>query len=138
MKSIVADTSALMRLYLPDGPVPEGLEAWLQEAWNGGAVLLAPDLMLAEAGQVIWKKQKAGLIDPSEADEVLDAVLELPIELVPHRGLLAPATGLARRFDLTVYDALFLALVQQRGAELISADAEMVRAYHRVCQPDPQ
>ena len=26
MKSFVVDTSALMRLYVPDGPVPDGLE----------------------------------------------------------------------------------------------------------------
>jgi hypothetical protein len=26
MKNVVIDTSALIRLYVPDGPIPEGLE----------------------------------------------------------------------------------------------------------------
>lgn len=36
MNSIVVDTSALMRLYLPDGPLPDNLENQLDSAWKAG------------------------------------------------------------------------------------------------------
>ena len=50
MRAVVVDTSALIRLYVPDGPIPEGLEAAMGAAWRGEALLIAPDLLLAEVG----------------------------------------------------------------------------------------
>lgn len=131
MKSIVVDTSALIRLYLPDGPLPEDLEEQVHAAWNGNTLLLAPDLILAEAGQVLWKKQQAGLIDMKETDEILDAIMEMPIEIVAHRKLLPTALQLARKFSVTVYDALFLALSRIMRAELITADQELLQVCRR-------
>ena len=62
MKAIVADTSALIRLYLPDGPLPEDFEYHIDSAWQGETIIFIPEIALAEAGQVIWKKQQAGIL----------------------------------------------------------------------------
>ena len=126
MRAVVVDTSALVRLYVPDGPVPEGLEEALESAWRGDVLLLAPELLLAEVGQVLRKKERAGVLTREECDEILDAVLALPLEVLPHRPLLVDALALARETGLTVYDALFLVLARSRGADLISADMQLV------------
>lgn len=125
MRAVVVDTSALIRLYVPDGPLPDGLEAAVDAAWRGEALLMAPDLLLAEVGQVLRKKERAGYLRKEESDEILAAVLALPIEVLPHRALLADALDLARETNLTVYDALFLALAKGRGAALFSADERL-------------
>ena len=129
MKVIVADTSALIRLYLPDGPIPDGFEDYVDSAWRAEATLVVPELALPEVAQVLWKKQQSDYISESEADEILSAVLDLPIEVVGHRELLVEAIAFARLHSLTVYDSLFLALARKMKAELITADEKLKRAF---------
>ncbi len=129
MRAVVVDTSALVRLYIPDGPVPVGLEDAVESAWRGDVVLVAPELFLAEVGQVLRKKESAGFMSEEECDAVLDAVLALPLETVAHRPLVLDALAMARQTGLTVYDALFMALAKGRGANLISADERLVEAF---------
>ena len=84
-------------------------EAALKGAWNGDVVLLVPELALAEAAQVLLKKERAKQLSVHEADVILAEILALPLEVVGHADLISPAASLARRLDLTVNDAIFLA-----------------------------
>lgn len=129
MKVIVADTSVLIRLYLPDGPLPLGFEDHMDSAWQGEAVITIPEIALAEVTQVIWKKQQAGIITENEADEILSAFLDLPLEIVGHKDLLTESLSLARSHHLTIYDCLFLALSIKLKAELITADKRLHNAF---------
>lgn len=129
MKTLVADTSALIRLYLPDGPLPEDLEDHIDSAWQGETIIFIPEIALAEAAQVIWKKQRAGILKEDEADEILSAFLDLPLEVVGHRDLLIDALSLARLNNLTIYDGLFLALAIKLKAELITADKKLSNTF---------
>ena len=131
MRRFVVDTSALVRLYVPDGPLPDGLESAVASAWRTEAMLFVPELALVELAQVLWKKEQRGHLTADEADAIRDAATELPLDVVGHRGLLDVAAALAREHRLTVYDALFLALARSRDAELISADADLLAASER-------
>lgn len=124
----VVDTSALIRLYIPDGPVPEGLTGVLQKAERGDAGLIAPELILAESGQVLHKKRAQDLLSGAEVAAILDSMLYLPIRLFSHHDLIRPACDLAMECHLTVYDALFLSLAKRHGAPLITADEKLRRA----------
>ena len=128
----VVDTSALIRLYIPDGPVPGRLEPALRGAERGNDALLAPELILAEAGQVLHKKMGQRLLTAEESDELLNSILLLPIRLFSHRELIGSACELARACGVTVYDALFLALAERHSAYLISADDELQRAAEKM------
>ena len=121
----VIDTSALMRLYIPDGPVPEGLEIALQNAERGNDSLIAPELMLAESGQVLHKKRTQQVLSDEELKALLSSILNLPIRLFSHGDLVGPACALAAEFDLSVYDALFLALAERHNAPLFTADEKL-------------
>ena len=129
---IVVDTSALLRLYIPDGPMPENLEVSLREAERGNDVIMAPELILAEAGQVLLKKHEQGILSLEEMRELLNEILSLPIRLFGHQPLLLRASELAREYSLTVYDALFLALAEQHSARLISADSTLEKAARKM------
>lgn len=122
------DTSALVRLYIPDGPVPEGLEVVVQNAERGNDSLIAPELILAECGQVLHKKRAQDILANDELNALLNSVLDLPIRLFNHGDLLRPACDLAVEFGLTVYDGLFLALAKRHGAPLFTADDKLRRA----------
>lgn len=132
MKIVIVDTSALIRLYVPDGPIPHGLEGDLEAAWRGETILMIPELALAEFAQVLWKKEQAGYLRSSEVDEILEALLELPVEIVGHHALLTDALALARHYGITIYDSLFLSLAGRKKAELITADQELKNAFEDV------
>ncbi len=123
----VVDTSALIRLYIPDGPVPAGLTGALQNAERGDASLIAPELILAESGQVLHKKRAQDLLSDAEVTAILDSMLYLPIRLFSHHDLIRSACDLAMECDLTVYDALFLSLAKRHSALLITADEKLRR-----------
>jgi predicted nucleic acid-binding protein len=129
MKIVVIDTSALIRLYVPDGPVPRNLEKYVTSAWRSETILMVPELALAEVAQVLWKKEAAGYLHQSHVDEIISAVLELPIEIIGHYDLLHDALLLARNHSLTVYDSLFLALAVKKKAELVTSDRRLKEAF---------
>jgi predicted nucleic acid-binding protein len=135
MKTYVLDTSALLRLFLPDGPLPDHLEEILDQAGRGDARVCIPGLALAEAGQVLRKKELVGVLSPTDSREILDTILALPLEMVPDQTLVSDALDLARETQLTVYDGLFLALALQRRATLITADAKLESAWNRSASP---
>ncbi|MDP6629920.1 MAG: type II toxin-antitoxin system VapC family toxin [Kiritimatiellia bacterium] len=124
----VIDTSALLRLYIPDGPIPDGLEAFMRAVEYGENVAIAPELMLAEAGNVVSKKHRQGVLSAEEMNELVGLISRMPVRYISHRKLIVPAVDLAVDSGLTVYDALFLVLARQKSARLFTADMRLQKA----------
>jgi predicted nucleic acid-binding protein len=121
----VIDTSALIRIFVPDGPLPDGFEDFLRGVERGLNIAIAPELLLAEAANVINKKRMSGELDGNESDQLLSDLLSVPIRLFPHQPLILQAFKLAREHNLTVYDTLYLALAEDDGAVIFSADRKL-------------
>lgn len=92
-----------------------------------GDPLIAPDLIMAEICNGTWKLVRRGMMTPTQQ---FDAVTRLPLtldELAP-TGRLAPrAVALATLLDHPAYDCFYLALAEQRGGILVSADRRLIR-----------
>ncbi len=123
----VIDTSALIRLFVPDGPIPDGLEEFFQGVERGRNIAIAPELIMVESANVINKKRSIGEISEEESRQLLLDILSMPIRLFPHRPLIQPSFELAVEYELTVYDALFLALAIEQGAIVFSSDETIVK-----------
>ena len=121
-KNVIVDTSAIIRLYIPDGPIPEGLEEKINHAINGELNLLAPELLIAEFNQVLLKKERAKILSTKEVNKIRLNFDELPILFISHKNLINEALDVARAKSITIYDALFFALACQMSAQLITAD----------------
>ncbi|MBW2220154.1 MAG: hypothetical protein JRF40_11780 [Deltaproteobacteria bacterium] len=52
----VIDTSALIRLFIPDGPIPEGFEKFFRGVERGNNRAIAPELLLVESANVLDRK----------------------------------------------------------------------------------
>lgn len=101
----------------------------VRQDWQSSTVdLIAPDLMLVEVGNIIWKKQRAGLITEEEGTRAIAELLALEISTVEPQTLLPRAYSLARLFDRTVYNAIYLALAEEMGAMFITADLRLCNA----------
>ncbi len=118
----VIDTSALIRLFVPDGSLHPQAETAFNLAASGVDVVFAPQLLLVEAANVLLRKQRRGELSALETREILQAIGALPIRLCGHESLVVPACVLAETHGLSAYDALYLALADQYAARLITCD----------------
>ena len=122
----VVDTSALIRLFVPDGPLPNDFERFLRGVEQGINIAIAPELLLAETANVINKKQLSGELSESESDQLFPEILSFPVRLFPHRPILPRAFELARVHKITVYDTLYLSLAEEHGAVIFTSDRKLL------------
>ncbi len=88
---------------------------------------MAPDLLLAEAGDVIWKYMRAGILTSEEGKAMFMDIVDMPVRLVGHKSLAKHSLQLAEMHNLTVYDALFIALALEQGGLVFTADLKMLQ-----------
>jgi len=122
----VIDTSALVKYVLPeqDSSVVDGIVA----SHHAGTInLTAPEYVLVESANVLWKHLQRGNIQPEDAAGSLQTLRGLGIRLIPNAELLEDALTLAAQHGITVYDSLLCALAVRENVQLITADNPLVR-----------
>jgi predicted nucleic acid-binding protein len=115
---LVVDASVAVKWYLPEQGSREA-----NVILRSSDRLLAPDLLVTELGNVLWKKVRRGELLPADAAQIAQAfVVRCPVDLRPSSVLLPAALDVATRFDRTLYDALYLALAVAETCPLVTAD----------------
>jgi len=89
---------------------------------------LAPDLLFAEATNVIWKRMRRGQIAPRHAQQLAMDLETVAVETVPCRSLANEAYLLAAATGQNPYDALYVALALRLDTQVITADERLVNA----------
>jgi predicted nucleic acid-binding protein len=89
--------------------------------------LLAPDLIMAECANVIWKLARRGEVTEDFARTAARVFEQAELELHPMRGLIAEATRMAILLDHPAYDAFYLALAKAERCALVTADDRLIR-----------
>jgi predicted nucleic acid-binding protein len=95
---------------------------------NGKLQLLAPDLLYAEFGNIIWKKQIFQGLGATTAEAVIKQFLQLHISTTSPQSLLEDAYKIASLHKRSVYDSLYLALSLQGQCQFVTADEKLVNA----------
>jgi predicted nucleic acid-binding protein len=123
----VIDAGVAVKWFIPEDDSATARR--LLDFFHQGAVnLTAPDLLIAEATNVFWKRADRNDITAQEAEDNLNDLLALNLPLVPS-SLLAPrALAIARAHRRSVYDCLYLALALDRGCDLVTTDERLVNA----------
>jgi len=122
----VVDASVAVKWYFPEPGLVEARRV-LAEAIDGERELLAPDLILVEFANVLWKKVRREECDRGEAEEILDAFGTDAPRLVASVPLVPRALELALRLGEVVYDCVYLAAAIEGEASLVTADAHLAR-----------
>jgi predicted nucleic acid-binding protein len=120
---VVLDASAAVRIVLGLAPDVRGLFADRRVS--------APDLLALEAANALAAYARRGDLAPALAVGMLGDLLALPLELVPARGLAAPAQEAAIQLGLTVYDAAYVVLAASIDATLVTADRRLAASHER-------
>jgi predicted nucleic acid-binding protein len=122
----VVDCSVALQWYVPE-PHAESASQLL----DGSHELHAPDLLLSEFGNCLWKKIRLGELTASESRRILRALEMLPLEIHSSELLLEAALELALHTDRTVNDSLYVALAILLDCPVVTADHRLVSALVR-------
>jgi predicted nucleic acid-binding protein len=87
--------------------------------------LLAPDLLIAECANILWKKARLGEHTQAEALVAARLLEHADIELAPMRPLLHRATELSIALGHPAYDCFYLALAETRSCAMVTADERL-------------
>src|SRR5437016_9900864 len=102
MDYAVVDSSVAVKWHVVE---PYSTEACrlLSEYQSGTLTLLAPDLIYAEMGNIVWKKHRFQGLAVADAQSIIDAFRLLSFMTTPAAVLLADAFRLAVAHQRTVY-----------------------------------
>lgn len=120
MSALVIDASVAVKWFLPEVHAEAA-----RRLLSAKRRLLAPDLIWAEVGNVLWKKLRRAEITRDMAQGILRDFRRFPLQTSAARSLLEPAWDLADRFHISVYDSLYLALAVSRSCALVTADLQL-------------
>jgi len=130
MSEIVVDSSVAVKWLVPE-PDSGKAFAFRAQALAAGDRLVVLDLLFPEVANAIWKSQRRGLITSAEADGFIALLSNLRVGTFPALDLLKRGYEIAKKYDRSVYDALFVALVEARGARGVTADRPLLQAVEK-------
>lgn len=100
----------------------------LREDFRNGVVdLLAPDIYPVEIVHSLTRAERQGRVTPVQGRTLLQDMLTHLPTLHPYLSLLPRAYVLSSRARMGVYDCLYVALAEQEGCQVVTADDKMKR-----------
>ena len=123
MNRFVVDASVAIKWYLP-----ETNSADADRLLSGGFQLLAPDLLLPEMGNILWKRVMRSELSVQKAQVILQALESLPLTLRPASLLAENAMTIACGLKRSFYDSLYMALAVRTDCRLVTADRKLFEA----------
>ncbi len=123
MSDYVLDASVVIKWFLPE-PDAEAARRLRREDLE----CEAPDLLLLEVPNVLWKYVIRGTLDLEIAKEAVEALALAPIRLRTAESLFADAFRIAIQTRRSVYDCTYLSLAIQASCPLVTADRKFYDA----------
>jgi predicted nucleic acid-binding protein len=117
----VVDASVVVKWVVEEDGTPEALTLRRQ------ATLIAPELLVAECANILWKKASRNELSKKEALLAARLLQSCDVELVPTRFLLEAATRMSIELKHPAYDCLYLALAVERDCRFVTADERFLR-----------
>jgi predicted nucleic acid-binding protein len=123
----VVDASVAAKWFLPE-PYKDEAEELLRDFLDEKVELIAPDLIVSEVGNILWKRSTLrGEISATQASRSYANFLALGLILRPSSTIAAAALKLATERSHPVYDMLYVALAEQNGCDFVTADEKLVK-----------
>ena len=127
MANVVVDSSVVIKWFVVE-PYSDEAHKILDGYKAGEINLLAPDLINAEVGNIVWKKHRIQDLSIEDAQEIIDTFKTITMTLTSSADLLEGAYNLAVIHERTVYDMMYIALANRENCQFVTADERMVNA----------
>ena len=127
MSDLVIDASVAIKWVIEEDGTAEALALRRQR-------LTAPDLLIPECANILWKKVRRNELSAEEAAFAGRLLANADIELAPTRPLMDAAMEIAVLLDHPAYDCMYLALAEQNDVTFVTADSRLIskgRAFDR-------
>jgi predicted nucleic acid-binding protein len=118
---LVIDASIAVKWVVEEDGTPEAL------ALRQKAKLLAPELLVAECANILWKKVKRGELLKDEALLAAGLLQAAEFELLPTRNLFETALRISIEIDHPAYDCVYLASAVENKCHFVTADERFLR-----------
>ena len=123
MKKIVVDTSIIIKWF-----IPEIHSEYAVRLLDKPVKFLAPSLIYAEVGNILWKKLRLEELTQESAQGILNDFKRMPLEISDNQALLETAWHIATTYQRAFYDSLYLALAYTENCLFATADLAFVNA----------
>lgn len=121
MQQYVIDASVAVKWFCEESGRQKALEI-SRRAKLGDIALYAPDLLLYEVGNVLWKGKK---FNAEEIQRALLALRKTNVEFFALEGNIIEFAALfTTKYDITFYDASYAALAYKFGIPLITENSK--------------
>lgn len=120
MRRLVIDASIAIKGLVPEEGTIEALDLMSR------CQALAPDLLLAECANIVWKKVARGNLLRHQAIEAIELIKALEIKFFAPHELFARAAKLALDLDHPAYDCFYLALAEAERVPFVTVDARLI------------
>ncbi len=130
--TVVVDASVLVAAVAHVGPEGTWSEGAITEAHDQGCSLAGPQIVFAEASNVLRRLEIAERLESSEANLARHDLLALEIELFPFQPLADRAWEL--RHNVSIYDGWYVALAETLSCPLLTLDRRLARAAGPTCR----
>ena len=127
MNGLVADASVLFKCLLPE---PGSIQA--RRLMEHVSPLAAPETVIAECANAIWKRVHRGLLSTARAVELQDELLAIPLDVQSVTALTPSALALSLELDHRIYDCYYLAAAIESDCALATADERLYELAQRV------
>ena len=123
----VVDASVLVAALVDSGPEGRWAESVIAQDF-----LASPELALAEASNILRRLERAGRISRPEASSAHGDLLRLDLDLFPFAPFAERVWTL--RYNLTSYDAWYVAVAEALDCPLATLDRRLGRASGPACE----
>jgi predicted nucleic acid-binding protein len=96
------------------------------ELLSSGLELVAPDMVLVETANALWKTVKRGLLSAEGAEARLTDLPRFFNKLLPTPDLVTEAFALGHAIDVPVYDCVYVVAGRRTGVPIVTADRKLM------------
>jgi predicted nucleic acid-binding protein len=125
VRTLVTDASIAVKWVIEEDGTPDAL------ILRQRARLIAPELLVAECANILWKKVRRDELTNEQALLAVRLLQVAEIELVPMRSLFKAAMRMAIELDHTADDCLYLSLAIENKCQFVTADERLLRKLDR-------
>ncbi len=126
-ETFVLDCSVAAKWVLPEPGRPSALRL-LDRHVAGEISLIAPDLLLMEVASLLSKRHRRQQISAVQAREAFRLMREFAPDLLETQPRLGRALDLSLRYQMSLWDCVYLALAIERDCRFLTADQRLFRA----------